>query len=147
MTGCSAGAGRSLASSVAGGLLIGVSRIAPRGVLGRPTGALSLVQDARPGLVHHRKAPAPARQLARHCRRHERRAKAAAALELVPAVVKPEPRLFGAGAHLGALSGAPALDHGAYAQRRSVVPGGLHQEASCVGVAGLGDRAAAVACP
>jgi hypothetical protein len=40
MTGDSAGVGRARGSSVARGLLIAVSRITPRGVCGRPTGAL-----------------------------------------------------------------------------------------------------------
>ena len=129
---------------MARGLLIAVSRIAPRGVLGRPTGALSLAQDARRRLLHHRKAPAPAGQLARHGRRHDGGAKAATALELMPAVMQAQSRLLGAGANLRGLGCAPTLDHGARAHRRPVVPGRLHQKTSGVGVAGLGDRAAAV---
>ena len=130
---------------MARGLLIG--RIAHRLSRRQPAVRRALLAQAlSEGLVvHHGKAPAPARQLARDGHRHDRRAQAPARFEVHPAPVKAHPGRLGAGAHLGPAARAPALEATLRARRAPVVPGGLHQQAPGMAVAGLGDRAACVA--
>src|SRR3974390_2620005 len=129
MTGCSAGAWRALGSSVARRLLIADSRIAPRGVRCRPTGALSAPRRWCRCLVHHRKAPAPAGELPGNSGGDDRGTHAPPALELVPALVQAKAFLLGGGACacLGALATSTLLDGGACAQLSPVVPGGLDE--------------------
>ena len=149
MTGCSAGAGRSLGSSVAQWAAHSCVAHRPsrrpwpadRRALCRPGCRPASTRPSRPS--SSTSPPARAR------RPSPRRSSAAHA---GPRGASSDGEGAGPAARRGRRTsgrwlGTAPLDHGAGAQRPPVVPGRLDQEPAGVGVAGLGDRPAAVAGP